>query len=151
MDAFYDHYREFLLEFGESRKMVLSTSEKDRVSSRMMSVVQINGVFYFQTDRTMKKYRQLKSNPHVALCIDNIQLEGVCKELGHPLRHAGFCDAYRRCFKSSFEAYTALEDERLFAVEPILIERWLYIDKVPYVELFDVKAQEYRLHKYGGK
>lgn len=38
----------------------------------MMSVVLINGVFYFQPDKTFRKYEQIKDNPNVALCIDNI-------------------------------------------------------------------------------
>ncbi|EJW97360.1 ethanolamine utilization cobalamin adenosyltransferase, partial [gut metagenome] len=37
-------------EVGDAARMVLSTSFKDRVSSRMMNVVQQNGIFYFQTD-----------------------------------------------------------------------------------------------------
>lgn len=42
---------------------------------------------YFQTDNTFKKYNQLKGNNKVALCIDNIQIEGECTELGHPLEN----------------------------------------------------------------
>ncbi len=84
MNTFHDKYQAFLSDFGNGRTMVLSTSENDIVSSRMMSIIQIEGV-YFQTDLTFKKYRQLLSNPNVALCIDNIQIEGVCEELEHPL------------------------------------------------------------------
>lgn len=83
MNTFHDKYQAFLSDFGNGRTMVLSTSENDIVSSRMMSVIQIEGIFYFQTDATFKKYHQLLSNPNVALCIDNIQIEGVCEELGH--------------------------------------------------------------------
>ena len=58
MNEFYQKVDEFFSDFGKGRKMVLSTSENDKVSSRMMSVVQIGGELYFQTDRTMKKYNQ---------------------------------------------------------------------------------------------
>lgn len=44
MNTFSQKYGTFLLEFGKGRKMVLSTSENNRVSSRMMSVVQIDGI-----------------------------------------------------------------------------------------------------------
>lgn len=67
MSLFDDKYSAFLTEFGHGRKMVLSTSENNRVSSRMMSVIQIDGSFYFQTDITMRKYHQIKSNRNVAL------------------------------------------------------------------------------------
>ena len=145
---FSDKYGAFLLDFGEGRTMVLSTSENNKVSSRMMSVVQINGIFYFQTDVTLNKYRQIKSNHNVALCIDNIQIEGICEEIGHPLGHVSFCNIFQACFKGSYDAYTSLKNERLFTVKPIYIERWLYKERVPYIETFDIESQEYNLKRY---
>ena len=150
MDGFSQKADKFFSEFGRARKMVLSTSENDRVSSRMMSVVQIGGEFYFQTDRTMKKYAQLKKNDNVALCIDNVQIEGKCTEIGHPLENAAFCGIYKESFKSSYEAYTSLSNERLFVVKPLYIERWIYVEGVPYTETFDMGAQEYRRERYLG-
>lgn len=150
MDTFFTEYEKFLFDFGKGRKMVLSTSENDIVSSRMMSVVLIDGIFYFQTDITFKKYRQLSSNRNVALCIDNIQIEGICEEIGHPLNNASFCDRFLECFKGSYDAYTSLKNERLFAVRPTYIERWIYKEGVPYIEIFDIKAQSYKTSKYIG-
>lgn len=69
---FLDKIRLFFSDFGKGRKMVLSTSENNRVSSRMMSIIQIDRIFYFQTDIKMNKYHQIISNNNVALCIDNI-------------------------------------------------------------------------------
>ena len=74
-------YENFYKELGESKKMVLSTSLNDVVTSRMMSVVVIDKKIYFQTDKTFRKYNQLKENPRVSLCIDNIQIEGYCKQV----------------------------------------------------------------------
>ena len=108
MSLFNDKYNAFLAEFGQGRKMVLSTSENNKVSSRMMSVIQVNGKFYFQTDVTMKKYHQLKFNKNVALCIDNIQIEGICEEIGRPLDNDFFSDIFQKCFKGSFDAYSSL-------------------------------------------
>ncbi|MBQ8175494.1 MAG: pyridoxamine 5'-phosphate oxidase family protein [Oscillospiraceae bacterium] len=150
MTTFQDNYTAFLSDFGKGRKMVLSTAENNRVSSRMMSVVQIDGVFYFQTDLTLNKYRQILSNPNVALCIDNIQIEGTCEEIGHPLQNKAFCNVFQECFKGSYDAYTALKNERLFAVKPTFIERWVYKDSIPYIETFDAVAHEYKLTKYSG-
>ena len=55
MDDFSEKMQSLLADFGKGRKMVLSTSAEGLVSSRMMSVVQLDGIFYFQTDMTMKK------------------------------------------------------------------------------------------------
>ena len=84
MTVYQEKFAEFLREVGNGKKMVLSTSGHDVVTSRMMSVIQLNGSFYFQTDRTSRKYAQLLENPRAALCVDNIQMEGLCRETGHP-------------------------------------------------------------------
>lgn len=128
--------------------MVLSTSEGNRVSSRMMSVVQLDGVFYFQTDRTSHKYHQIVCNHHVALCIDNMQIEGVCEELGHPLEYDPFCDIFQKCFKGAYDAYSSLKNERLFAVKPTFIQQWIYQESIPYIETFEINTQAYKIHKY---
>lgn len=130
--------------------MVLSTSENNRVSSRMMSVVQIDGIFYFQTDITMNKYHQIIANKNVALCIDNIQIEGICEEIGHPLKNDAFCDVFKECFKGSYDAYSSLKNERLFSVKPLHIECWIYKGAVPYIETFDMNSKQYSFNRYSG-
>lgn len=131
--------------------MVLSTSVHDVVTSRMMSIIVLDKKMYFQTDKTFRKYNQLKENPNVSICIDNIQIEGYCEEIGRPDEHIAFSDAYKKYFPSSYMRYTALENERLFVVRPTFIERWRYIDKIPYMEIFDVVNKQYRLKMYIGK
>lgn len=150
MNLFLEKYNAFLMEFGQGRKMVLSTSENDKVSSRMMSVIQINGKFCFQTDTELRKYRQLTVNHNVALCIDNIQIEGVCEEEGRPLDNTYFSNRFQKCFKGSFDAYSSLKNERLFVVKPLFIERWIYKDGIPYIETFDVEKQRYSCEEYIG-
>lgn len=150
MDIFSDNIRLFFSDFGKGRKMVLSTSENNRVSSRMMSIIQIDRIFYFQTDIKMNKYHQIISNNNVALCIDNIQIEGMCEEKGHPLKNTDFCNVFQECFKGSYDAYSSLKDERLFSVAPTYIERWVYKNGMPYIETFDIKNQQYSFDIYLG-
>ena len=122
MNTFDDIYAKFLLDFGKGRKMVLSTSESNRVSSRMMSIVQIDGTFYFQTDLTFKKYHQILSNPNVALCIDNIQIEGICEEIGHPLECVPFCDVFQE-----YKPRVTREIEFLGEIKHDISRRKIYI------------------------
>lgn len=150
MSDFENQFSAFLSEFGRGRQMVLSTSLYDKVTSRMMSVIQIDGNFYFQTDKTFRKYNQLIKNSNVALCIDNIQIEGICKELGNPLENFFFCSIYKECFPGSYEKYSSLSNEILFVVTPLYIERWIYKDAIPFVETFDVAKKAYSLCEYKG-
>ena len=148
MSVFKEKFEEFIMEFKKGKTMVLSSSENNKVTSRMMSIVCIDGLFYFQTDKTFRKYHQIISNPQVALCIENIQIEGVCEEIGHPMDNDLFCILYKECFGGN--RYSSLKNERLFVVKPSYIERWKYMDEVPYMELFDIEKQEYKLVKYEG-
>lgn len=147
---FGEEYKRFWKEFGNSKKMVLSTSLNNIVTSRMMSIVAIQGRLFFQTDCTFRKYEQLKGNSNVSLCIDNIQIEGKCEELGHPLDNEEFCNIYKTYFMDSYNNYSALKNERLFMVTPVFIEKWLYIEGVPYIEQYDIENGKYMREKYCG-
>ena len=146
--VFEEQYAKFWRELGKSKLMVLSTSLNDVVTSRTMSFVVLDRKLYFQTDKIFRKYNQLKGNPNVSLCIDNIQIEGQCSEMGKPIENADFCAVYKECFTGSFNRYSSLENERLFAVTPTFIERWHYMDNVPYMETFDIENKKYSLKKY---
>ena len=148
MDTFKDKYNKFLIEYGKARKMVLSTSENDMVTSRMMSIIQIDGLFYFQTDKELRKYNQLINNHKVALCIDNIQIQGICKDIGHPTKNKIFLIIYKECYNNSYNMYTSLKNERLFVIVPTYLERWIYKDGIPFLELFDIEKKQYKLNKY---
>mgnify|MGYP002800055151 FL=1 len=147
---FITAYENFYKELGESKKMVLSTSLNDVVTSRMMSIVVLNKKIYFQTDRTFRKYNQIKENPKVSLCIDNIQIEGECEKVGMPSDNAEFVEAYKKHFPSSYTRYSCLKNERLFVVTPTFVEKWLYIDGIPYIEIFDIVHRQYELRQYVG-
>lgn len=151
MNEFDIKLNKFFSEFGIGRRMVLSTSENNVVSSRMMSVVLIDGVFYFQTDITMKKYSQIMANPNVALCIDNIQIQGVCEEIGKPLENEDFASTFEKCYKGSYDTFSSLKNERLFAVKPVFIERWVYVRKGLFIETFDFNTRRYKFFRYIGE
>ena len=149
MDPFSAELTALFADFPRGRHMVLSTASRDgQVSSRMMSIILLDSLFYFQTDNAMRKYALLTSNPHAALCADNLQIEGVCEELGHPLSHPGFCAAYQACFPGSYARYTNLSGERLFVIRPTFIQRWLYREEQPFVETFDYSTRRHQLTAY---
>ncbi len=146
--GFEEKAAQLFREVGEARKMVLSTAADGRVSSRMMSVVCIDGRFYFQTDTALRKYAQLKRNDRAALCADNLQIEGVCTEIGHPMKDERFCEVFMKHYKGSYDAYTGMESERLFCLEPVYIERWVYISGVPHIEVYDFTEQRFDMMRY---
>lgn len=143
MENFELKRKQIFDQIGDHAKIVLATSRKDKVSARMMSFIINDGYFYFQTDCTFCKYQDIKENQYVALCSHNIQIEGLCKEIGHPLNHHLFIEQFKKYFQSSYESYSSLDSERLFIVKPIFVQRWNYIDGKPVIEQLDIKQCKY--------
>lgn len=148
MNSFELKKDEIFSNFGYSKNMVLSTSYRDKVTSRMMSVIIFDGEFYFQTDKNFRKYNQIKNNPIVSLCCDNISVEGICTELGKPLDNNRFIKLYEKYYNYSYQQYSSLQNERLFKVTPLYIQIWIYENAKPYIEILDFKSNEYRKTLY---
>lgn len=148
MNSFELKKEEIFSNFGYSKNMVLSTSYQDKVTSRMMSVIIFDGEFYFQTDKNFRKYNQIKNNPNVSLCCDNISIEGICTELGKPLDNNRFIKLYEKYYNYSYQQYSSLQNERLFKVTPLYIQIWIYENAKPYIEILDFKSNEYRKTLY---
>lgn len=140
--------KEVFDQIGDHAKIVLASSQNNHVSARKMSFLIKDNLFYFQTDKTFHKYQDIKANPYVALCIDNIQIEGICEEIGHPLDNEEFCEQFKIHFLSSFEAYSHLENERLMVIKPTFIQRWSYINGYPIIEQLYINEEKYSELEY---
>ena len=131
--------KEFFSSLGEYQIMSLATSAEYRVTVRSMSFIIADRKFYCQTDKHFLKYKQILENPQVAISINNIQIEGICKEFGHPLLESNifFSESYKRYYKDSFKKYTHLKDEVLLEIQPTLISVWNYEDDKAFQEILD--------------
>ena len=130
-------------DIGSSGIMVLSTCSGIRVTSRPMSVVAIDGKFYFQTDENYLKYRQLTENPNVSLSVKNYSIEGTAHDVGKPSGNAGFMSAMKKYFPSAVSRWSALSSERVIEVSPTLIRSWIYENDIPFTEQLDLTKQIY--------
>ncbi len=104
--------------------------------------------FYFQTDKKFRKYKPILSNPNIALCIDNIQLESVCKDIGRTFDNVKFVEVFEKNYESYYKNYSNLSDEVLFEISPRYIQRWLYIDRKPFVEKMYFESKTYSIDEY---
>jgi general stress protein 26 len=113
--------------------LILATSANDRVTARSVSCVHKDLTVFFQTDKSFLKCRQITRNPNVALCADNMQIEGIAKIKGHPLDEANkeFLELFKRDHRGSFERYSRIKNEIVIEVEPRLITLWKYEDARP--------------------
>ena len=135
---------------GESSKMALATCSQNRPTARMMSCIISNQRFYLQTDKMFTKYAQIAENPRAALCVNNIQIEGQCRILGHPLakENIAFAKLFQTRCPSSFAKYTHLENEVLIRITPRLITLWCYDEGKPYRKFLDFVQHTATLARY---
>ena len=80
------------------------------------------------TDKTFTKCRQIAKNPNVALCADNVQVEGTASILGHPFSEANgrFAELFKKKHPGSFKRYSHLEDEVVIEIRASRITLWRY-------------------------
>lgn len=132
--------------FGGGKTMALATEKDGRVTARTMSFVVYREKFYFQTDSAMTKARQIAANPNVAICFENWQIEGTCRQTGRPSDEENrfFLERYKKLFPGACEKYSRLENERLFEVTPVKIAIWDYENGRPYMDLYDLAQNSCR-------
>lgn len=145
---FKEKFETFIAEFPDRKNMVLSTSYNDEVTSRMMSVIQIDGNFYFQTDIQSRKAQQIRHNKNVSLCMDNVQIDGVCEMIGTPAENLKFLELFSKYFNTAYNLYTKSENERLFVIKPVKIYKWVYQNNKPFTEFFDIKEHTFNRIAY---
>ena len=79
-----DKYNEIINTLENKDSIVIATSDKDKVAARTVYFIMHNSCIYFLTSKAYDKYKQITKNPNVALCSDNIQIQGIAKTIGHP-------------------------------------------------------------------
>ena len=99
---------ELFNKIGKTYNMVLSTSDKENVSSRMVSVISYNEKLYI-TSRKSEKLEQIKENSNIALCGDTIQIKGTGKILGSVSdeKNKEIMMEYKNILPASFERFAS--------------------------------------------
>jgi general stress protein 26 len=115
------------------KHIVLASCSDGRVTARTVSHVNAGLDIYLQTDKKFLKVEQIAKNPRVALCVGNLQIEGVAEFERHPSdpENAEFCSLYKQKHPQSFEMYSSMKNEIVIKVKPALAILWKYIDGKP--------------------
>lgn len=137
-------------QLGEAGVLVLATSSNDITTARSMSYVQIDGKIYFQTEATMEKALQMKQNPNVALCQNNIAIIGTAISRGKILSAANttIMDLYKKYHRGSYDAYSHMEKGELYEISPTFITLWTYKEGEPYRTFLDCMSKKAWLEHY---
>ncbi|MBS5938128.1 pyridoxamine 5'-phosphate oxidase family protein [Clostridium sp.] len=124
---------EVIFNLENNRTWVLSTAPDGNVSSRSMSIINKGLNIYFQTNKCYIKHNQINKNNNVALCFNNISIEGVAEEIGDwkDEKNKELMELYKSVHLSSFNAYGLLDGQVVYKVTPKKIKIWKYINGNP--------------------
>jgi Pyridoxamine 5''-phosphate oxidase. len=130
----YENLKNEVISSLEKNKIwVLSTTSNNNISSRSMSIINKGLDIYFQTNKCYIKHDQMLENNNVALCYNNISIEGIADEIGNwkDEKNKELMELYKSVHLSSFNAYGLLEGQIVYKVTPKIIKLWKYINGIP--------------------
>lgn len=148
MEIFEAELEKVLAKVAKRGIVVLSTSAENYVTSRPISVVVYDGKIVFQTSTKLLKYQQIQKNQQVAMCVDNIQIEGTAVLGGPPVEDNHFSQAYKEKHLGSYNNYSHMASTRVIEVQPKKITMWVYKEKEPYIVTFQMDTQELEAEYY---
>lgn len=109
-----------------SKSIVLATCSNNRVTAREVYFATNNFSIYFITSKAFDKYKQIEKNRNVALCLGNIQMEGIAIIKGHPNLPENETET-TICLKKSrkeFEHFIKYKNTILIEVVVTRVELW---------------------------
>jgi general stress protein 26 len=104
----------------------LATSVNNEPTVRNMSFIIYNNKLYFQTGTDLHKYTQISENKNVAICYENIQMEGEATIIGQTNKNNEIMDEYKQLYEKSYNTYSRLEKEVLIEIRLKKIIIWEY-------------------------
>lgn len=143
---FQERLNPILASLGEAKEIVLSTSAGNRVTSRIVSCACNSEEVLFLSWEHHTKCRQIKTNPLVALCYKNLQIEGRAEILGNPLdsAHKKHTDTFRKMQPSIFDNFSKLPGMTLVRIAITAITAWTRDAQGYKIDHFDLEKRTYQ-------
>jgi uncharacterized pyridoxamine 5'-phosphate oxidase family protein len=140
-------------QIGDSKIMALATCSQNYPTVRLVSCIVYEGKIFLQTGTDLIKYKQICENNNVALCVDNIQIEGIANIIGKTNEKQDneiikIMEVYKGHYRNSYEAYSNKEKEILIEIVPIKITKWDYENTKPYRIFIDIKNRQIKNEMY---
>jgi general stress protein 26 len=134
--------REQKVKFLEGhRVIVLATSRYNRVTARTVTYTTRGSNIYFMSWDHHKKVVQMRENPKVALCRDNVNIEGVAEILGTPLdeKNKECAEIYKKKLPRDFAGFAAKPGMVMVRVTSTFIVSMVRINDRLYLEHLDLR------------
>ena len=147
----YNEKKKELIRFLQSedtKTMVLATSHGDRVTERTVLIASTGLDIYFFSWGHSRKCEQIRTNPRVALCKDNVQIEGVAEILGSLTnkKTRKYTDILRTKFPEAIARWEHRPGMVIARVKPVLVV--IGGRGEPHLEFLDLKNKEAYAEKW---
>lgn len=145
---FKDLASDFTKRLEKYENIVLSTCSNNMVSSRTMCFANDGFSIYLLTGKQMGKCIQIEQNENVSLCIDDIQIGGKARIIGHPMEtnNKDISEIFKNKHKKYFERFAHVEIATFIEVKCDFAKQWRMEDGKDYYYFMDVnnaKAVKY--------
>jgi len=150
MELDFQKVREEKIRFLDSHHViVLATSFDDRVTARTVTYASKGLEVYFLSWGHHKKCVQIRGNPRVALCRDNLTMEGSAEILGNPLdeKNKEYAEIYRNKLPRDFEGFARIPGFAIVKVTPTFVVSWVRIENRFFLEHLDLENKRAFLKK----
>jgi Pyridoxamine 5''-phosphate oxidase. len=148
MSTFQQEKEKTMNEISKNNIMVFATSSQNVVTARNMSIITDNNKIFFQTSTLMDKYQQIKENSNIALCVNNIQIQGTARDIGAWNENKELLKLYNQKHKSSFELYGNMRTQTVIEVTINTVKKWDYKDGKPYIYFIDFINETFEFREY---
>jgi general stress protein 26 len=143
----YKDTKEKVVQFLEKKHaIVLATSLEDRVTARTVSFANDGLDIFFMSWGHHHKCEQIRGNPKVALCRDNVQIEGVAEILGSPLdeKNVKYADRLRDKYPDDYERFADQSGMVIVKVVPTAVTIFGKGEDGFYLDCLDLEHQTMR-------
>lgn len=138
-----------IIEFLDGKRaIVLATSVDNRVTARTVSYVNDHLQIFFWSYENHTKCQQIQINSTVALCRDNLQVEGKAEMRGSILdiQNESYLDRYKEKYPKEYERWLNKPNMVLVTVHPTLFVIMVSIDGKLYRDHLDlINKQAFRI------
>lgn len=136
--------KQAIIEFLDAKHTtVLATSLNDRVTARTVSFASDGLDILFLSWGHHTKCAQIRGNPRVALCRDNVQIEGRAEILGNPLDKANstYAAVYREKLPRDFAGFAHQPGMVLVRVVPTAVVTFVKGGDGLHLEHLDLESE----------
>ena len=132
--------KEFLENINMLKDIVLSTCKDNIVTSRTVSFINHEFMFYILTSINSNKCKQINENENISLCAGDLQMEGKAKIIGHPMAESNLAlsDMYKEKHAEYYNRFARYKFATYIKIKCTYIKQWRTLSGKDYFYSLDL-------------